>query len=72
MYSVKDQNFINVRTTGGGEGPREGGRAIGGGEACRGGKVSGDEVRRTAKTLDDVLTGDVDPVRGDENSRAGD
>ena len=48
------------RTTGRGEG----GFATGGGEACRGGKLSGDEVRLVVKAFDAVLTGEFVPVRG--------
>lgn len=60
---MKRINFTKLRTTGGGEGPRERGLAIGGGETCRGGKERGDEARLTAKTFGGIFTGDVVPVR---------
>ena len=37
------------------------GGAIGGGETCRGGKFSSDEICQMVRALDDALTGDIDP-----------
>ena len=68
-YSISQgSNFIDSPTTWRGEGSRERVFTLGGGEACRGGKLRGDEVRPTAKALDDGLTSDVDSLRdiGDE------